>query len=193
MLTTLQAENDYTVAHVNQFVKKMKAFLHWCVPDRLPFNPLRKLKKGNERKALKRRAKRPLAPHEVLKLMDSVSDRRRLKYAIAIYAGLRRIEAAKLTWADIKLDAVIPHIQLRAEITKTGQAATLPLHPYLVEQLQGVMAGMPGTLVFDSIPDKRTIKKDLLAAKIDPADAHGRRAGYHGLRYTFASLLDETG
>ena len=98
ILAKLQGERNYTVAHVNKFLTKLKSFLHWCVPDRLPFNPLRKLKKGNERKALKRRAKRPLTPHEVLSLLQKVSSRRRLKYAIAIYAGLRRNEAAKLTW-----------------------------------------------------------------------------------------------
>ncbi|MGD0461702.1 MAG: tyrosine-type recombinase/integrase [Tepidisphaeraceae bacterium] len=193
ILANLQGERNYTVAHVNKFLTKLKSFLHWCVPDRLPFNPLRKLKKGNERKALKRRAKRPLTPHEVLSLLQKVSSRRRLKYAIAIYAGLRRNEAAKLTWGDLKFNAVIPHIVLRAETTKTGQAATLPLHPYLVNELRELTPGMPGAPVFDSIPDKRTIKQDLLAAKIEPSDEHGRRAGYHGLRYTFASLLDETG
>ena len=193
ILAKLQGEKNYTVAHVNKFLMKLKSFVHWCVPDRLPFNPLRKLKKANERKALKRRAKRPLTPQEVLRLLQSVPSCRRLKYAVAIYAGLRRNEAAKLTWGDLKLNAVIPHILLRAETTKTGQAATLPLHSYLVNEFRGLMHGMPGATLFDSIPDKRTIKKDLLAAKIEPSDAYGRRAGYHGLRYTFASLLDETG
>ncbi len=192
-LSTIQTDKNYTVAHCNKYLTKIKSFLNWCVPDRLAYNPLRKLKKGNERKAVKRHAKRPLTPAETLDLLNTAPPGRRLKYALPIYTGLRRIEAARLAWDDVRLDATIPHLRLRQEMTKTGCAATIPLHPYLASLLKGVADQTPGTSVVDSIPEKRTVKQDFLAAGITIVDASGRRAGYHGLRYTFATLLDETG
>ena len=78
-------------------------------------------------------------------------------------------------------------------MTKTGSAATIPLHPYLVKELQRAFVERTTTNVFDSLPNRVTVIDDLTAASIPIVDEHGRRAGYHGLRYMFATLLDETG
>jgi len=113
---------------------------------------------------------------------------RRSAAAASVFFGEER-----LVWDDVKLDAFIPHLRLRPEITKTGVAATLPLQPYLMTQLRRIGPQMPAMPVFDSIPNRVTVSDDPTAAGIPIVDKHGRRAGHHGLRYTFATLLDETG
>lgn len=192
VLTALEAQGK-TVAYTNQYLTRLKAFLNWCIPDRMLVNPLAKLKRGNVKKALKRRARRPLAEHELSKLLNTCPPSRRLKYAFPAYTGLRRKELEDVRWNDLHFDSVIPHIQLRAEQTKTGESATLPLHPFLVESLRSEMPGMPEARLFSSLPEGRTMLRDLTKAGVKQADANGRRADFHGLRHTFAKRLDATG
>jgi len=192
VLSALQAKG-HTVAYCNQYLTRLKAFLNWCIPDRLMVNPLAKLKRGNARKALKRRARRPLAEHELTALLNSCPASRKLKYAIPAYIGLRRKELAEVRWGDIHLDSVIPYVQLRVEQTKTGEAIALPLHPYIVGQLQTLTPGMPEAKLFSFLPEGRTMLKDLKDAGVTQADLSGRRADYHGLRHTFAKRLDASG
>jgi integrase len=115
----LQAE-DRTIAYTNQYLARIKAFINWCVPDRLLSNPLLKLKRGNAKKGIKRRARRPLAEHELTKLLTKCPKSRRLKYAFPAFTGLRRKELEQVLWGDLHLDSVIPYIQLRPEQTKMG-------------------------------------------------------------------------
>lgn len=49
--------------------------------------------------------------------------------------------------------ASIPFIQLREEQTKNGQADIIPLHPFLVQELNKLAQGMPGTKVFRNLPE----------------------------------------
>jgi len=192
VLSEFQAQ-DKTVAYTNQYLTRVKAFVHWCIPDRLIADPLTKLKRGNLKKALKRRARRPLAEHELAKLLHTCPTDRRLKYAFPAYTGLRRKELADVRWGDLHLESAIPYIQLRAEQTKTGEPATLPLHPYLVEGLNTFMPGMPETKLFPFLPEGRTLLRDLTKAGVKQADEMGRRADFHGLRHTFATRLDASG
>jgi integrase len=191
-LSALQAKG-HTVAYCNQYLTRVKAFLNWCVPDRLSANPLAKMKRGNAKKALKRRARRPLAERELTALLNSCPASRRLKYAFPAFTGLRRKELAEVCWGDVHLDSLIPYVQLRAEQTKTGEAIALPLHPFIVDELKSLMPGMPETKLFSFLPEGRTMLKDLTKAEVVQADAAGRRADYHGLRHTFAKRLDESG
>jgi len=82
---------------------------------------------------------------------------------------------------------------LRPEQTKNGNADALPIHPYLLNMIQQRMPGMPETSVVASVPDMKTMKKDLSRAGIALADAKGRRADYHALRHTYCTNLDRTG
>lgn len=191
-LATLAAEGK-TVAYVNQYLARVKAFLNWCVPDRVPINPLGKLKRGNTKKGLKRRERRPLAEHELRKLLTTCPESRRLKYAFPAYSGLRRKELADVRWADLHLNSVIPYVQLRPEQTKMGEAIALPLHPYLVSELKNLTPRMPELRLFSSLPEGRTMLRDLERAGINQTDASGRRADFHALRHTFAKRLDESG
>jgi integrase len=192
ILSALQNEGK-TVAYTNQYLTRVKAFLNWCIPDRLTVNPLSKLKRGNTRKAIKRRARRPLAEHELAKLLNTCPAARWLKYAFPAYTGLRRKELQDVRWGDLHLDSVIPFIQLRPEQTKTGEATALPLHKLLVDGLRSLTPGMSETTIFNSLPEGRTMVRDLSRAGIEQSDASGRRADFHGLRHTFAKRLDASG
>jgi len=192
VLSALQTQGK-TVAYTNQYLTRVKAFLNWCVPDRLVANPLVKLKRGNVRKAVKRRARRPLAEQELAKLLTTCLPSRQLKYAFPAFTGLRRKELEDVRWADLHLDSLIPYLQLRPEQTKTGEATALPLHPYLVQSLQAISPGMPEAKLFRCLPEGRTMLRDLTNAGINQSDADGRRADFHGLRHTFAKRLDATG
>jgi integrase len=192
VLSALQTKGK-TVAYTNQYLTRVKAFLNWCVPDRLLANPLARLKRGNLKKAVKRRARRPLTEHELATLLTTCPPSRRLKYAFPAFTGLRRKELEDVRWADLHLDSLIPILQLRPEQTKTGEATALPLHPYLVKSLQALTPGMPEVKLFRSLPEGRTMLRDLTIAGIKQSDATGRRADFHGLRHTFAKRLDATG
>jgi hypothetical protein len=156
-------------------------------------DPLRKMKRANQKKAQKRRARRPLEKWELTALLNSCPESRRLKYAFPVLSGLRRSELKDLRWGDLHLKAIIPFIQLREEQTKNGRADILPLHPYLAAGLQKLTQGMPGTMVFHYLPEGRTMLRDLTAAGVTQADALGRRADFHALRHTFRTNLDRTG
>jgi len=192
VLSALQTQGK-TVAYTNQYLTRVKAFLNWCVPNRLLANPLARLKRGNVKKAIKRRARRPLTEHELAKLLATCPASRRLKYAFPAFTGLRRKELEDVCWGDLHLDSVIPILQLRPEQTKTGEATALPLHPYLVQSLKALTPGMPEVKLFRCLPEGRTMLRDLTKAGIKQSDASGRRADFHGLRHTFAKRLDATG
>ena len=52
---------------------------------------------------------------------------------------------------------------------------------------------MPAAKVLPSVPDMKTMTKDLNKASVQLADESGRRLDYHALRHTFQTNLDRTG
>ena len=196
-----------TVSYGNKFINVAKAFVHWMLRERrIGADPLAGVKRGNEKRAKKRRARRPLHEHELVALLAAeVADtgrnlharrslvERRLPYALAAYAGLRRAELADLRWGDLRLHAPVPFVQLREEQTKNGKADALPLHPYLLGLLRSADPGDEDAPVVATVPDIKTLKKDLARVGIDFADAKGRRADFHAFRHTLATNLSAAG
>ena len=196
-----------TTSYGNKFVNTAKAFTNWLAQDqRLATNPLASVRRGNEATAAKNRARRPLDADELIDLLThdrpdtgrnawqrDALRRRQAAYAFAVYAGLRRGELADLRWGDLRLNAPIPFIQLRAEQTKNAKADALPLHPYLIAVLAGTTPGDDADAVVATVPDVKTIKKDLARCGIPFADKRGRRADFHALRHTLSTLLCEAG
>ena len=192
ILTALETEAK-TPAYQNCYIKRAKAFVNWLGREgRLTGNPLSNLKRVDERNGKRNRARRALTDAEARALLSVAPVDRREKYAWALYAGLRRSELADLRYGDLRLDGPTPFIQLRAEQTKNGKDDVLPLHPYLVSLIAGRTGEATGHVVL-SVPDMKTVLKDLTKAKIDLADKNGRRADYHALRHTFCTNLDRTG
>lgn len=204
-----------TTSYQNKFVMRAKAFVHWLQREkRLTADPLANIKKAQESTAKKTRGRRALSDNEVAALMASVPNDRKLKYAVPLLAGFRRSEFADLLWGDLRLNAPRPFVKLRPEQTKNRKSDVLPLHPYLVLLLSAMTPGAADEPVIASVPDMKTMAKDLLAAGvahevpkrtpgcitlgkgktqrfIDIADKRGLRADFHSLRHTFCTNLEE--
>jgi len=123
VLVELQAQGR-TVAYCNQYLARVKAFINWCIPDRLAVNPLAKLRRGNAKKAMKRRARRPLTELELSALLTTCPENRKLRYAIPAYTGLRRKELGQVRWGDLHLESVIYHALRAGHTLVTGCSRT---------------------------------------------------------------------
>jgi integrase len=168
------------------------AFCNWATKQRpLPWlaaNPLVHVARADVSEM--RRAKRALTPAELVRLRD-VSGSRWPVYLMACLTGLRRSELKALLWSDVRLDAEKPFIQLRAKTTKARRADVIALPPQLVEVLRSVSAKTDR--VFATIPDYRTVRRDLARAAIPWKDDQGRIVGLHALRKTYCTMLNATG
>jgi integrase len=190
-------------AYCNKFISRAKSFVHWMIENKkMQVNPLETVRRSDSKYGRKTRARRALLNEELAALLAAAPEYRRQKYQFAALSGLRRSELADLRWDDLRLNAPIPFIQLRPEQTKNGKADIIPLHPSLVKMLEKMADKTPDAPIFGSMPDMKSMAKDLLAAgvahrddkgKIDIADRRGRRTDFHALRHTFKSNVDRTG
>ena len=187
-----------TAGYQNAFIKKLKAFVHWALPDNWP-DPLRKLKRVREKGAVKTRERRAATVEEAaafFAVWPKLPADRHLCYALAMLNGLRRNEIKRsdtdrLRWGQLHLDATIPFINLKQKMGD-GQDH-IPLHPYVAKLLRERMAGLPGAPVVGAVPDIKTMKKDLEKVGIELVDSQKRRLDFHALRHTFQTNLDRTG
>ena len=115
---------------------------------------------------------RPLAPSAARAVTRADGDDMRLMVALALYAGLRCSEIARLDMGDVTDTALI------VRGGKGGKDRRVPLHPALVEML----AGRSGRL-FDLTPGAvgKRLKRHMVA--------HGVNATAHQLRHTFGTEL----
>jgi integrase len=194
VLERLKAD-DRTVAYRNDFIKKAKAFVNWSLPPGWP-DPLDGLHRISTKGAKQRRGRRAASLDEIKALLAlNIPHNRRLAYALALLDGLRRIDGLGLTWGDVFLNAPIPYVRLKP---KQANAVTrewdyIPIHPYVLSLLDGLDAGTPEQHVLASIPDIKTLKKDLERARFEMKNSAGERLDYHALRHTFTTWLGRKG
>ncbi len=99
----------------------------------------------------------------------------------------------QMTWTD--LDFADGTIRVRAEISKSGREATIPLHP----QLAAVLAASRRPRAkddapwFKSLPRTSTFYRDLEAAGIPKFNAAGKKLDVHALRGTLGTNLARRG
>ncbi len=179
-----------TASYRNKYITRAKAFVRWLLDrGRLGTHTLAKLKKLDEKRHKRVRARRALEDAERTALVNTAPAERAWVYEFLMLTGLRRNEAAELRWDDLRLNAPQPFIQLRPEQIKSGDAEQVPLHSDLLAKLNAMIPGMPGAKVFKSIPDVATLRKDLTAAKVAFIDEHGLRADIHAMRHTFCTMV----
>jgi integrase len=178
---------------LNQYLETARTFIKWCRSQRplpwMPSDPLEGIRKADQ--SIRRREKRALTLDELQRLKD-VSGKRWVIYLTAALTGLRRSELKRLQWGDVRLDAELPYIQLRASATKARRADVVPINPELLEALrQHRPANVRGDqTVFAGMPDYYTYRRDVeIRAKIPWRDAQGRLASFHCLRKTFGTYL----
>lgn len=182
-------QTDLSTKTLNEYLSHASALINWMVRQgRFTSNPLKAIHKLARKDTFRRRA---LSPVEFASLIEH-SGRRSLRYLFAGCTGLRRGEMKQLLWTDLHLDAPQPFVELRAEITKSKRADTLPLAAVLVDALQAEKAKgvhSSGRVFPRGLPSAKTLGKDLVACGIPVQDERGYRVDFHALRHTFASLL----
>jgi integrase len=178
----------------NHYLETARAFCLWAVKrKRMASNPLADVA-GVETVGQLRRERRALTEEELAALLVAVPERHKLAYRMIFGTGLRRDELRQLRWGDVKLNAPMPHIQLRAETTKGKRADALPLRQDLAELLRTARGDAEdGDRVFRTLPSMDSHKRYLIKANIGYTDDRGRRADFHALRHTYGSLLAKAG
>jgi integrase len=177
---------------VNSRRETFRAFGNWCrKTGRVETNPLEFLPKLDESHD-RRRIRRPLTDVELERLLEVAAERgRRVWYLVAVLAGLRRSELAKLTWGSIDVDAGL----LTIRDGKAKREDVVPLHPELLDELKAARPtdAKPTDRVFPTIVTNLTRKLDFKRAGIPEIDEQGRVADLHGLRATLGTRLARAG
>lgn len=188
------AAQGRTASYQNKFIARARAFVHWLLPEGW-INPLKRVKRINERGAKRTRARRAASDAELTSLLAlaDLPDNRRLAYALASLNGLRRNEIAGLKWNRLKLAATIPFVELSQKQGTDDSLDNIPLHPYVVKLLNDRGHGMPAMRVLPSVPDVATLEKDLRRVGLSQKDEQGQRLDFHALRHTFQTNLERIG
>jgi integrase len=116
---------------------------------------------------------------------------RRLAYLLAVWTGLRRNELLQLLWSDIDFGTLPVRIRLRAEITKSGRADTLALHPQMEEELRAIRpaADDEDSLILSGVPGMKALVGDLKCAGIDPGSQSSGFVDFHSLRKSLSTMM----
>ena len=189
----------------NYYLQAARQFCGWMVRDRRASeSPLEHLRpvRINKSEMMKRRA---LEPDEIRRLLEVLASQgksygmeghqRGILYTLAAQSGLRSSELRALTASSIDFEALT--VTVAGAYTKNRQEAVLPLKAETAALLMDHLAGkMPQAPAFD-MPNisnvSRMIKKDLLAAGIDPQDSGAGKLDFHSLRHSFGSWLAASG
>ncbi len=178
----------------NHYLTTAITFCRWAVKrKRVASHPLSDVAPVETAGQL-RRQRRALTEDELTALLGAVPSRHQLVYRIILGTGLRRDELRQLRWGDVKLNAPMPHIQLRAETTKAKRADVLPLRAdlaALLKEHRGIADD--GDRVCRTLPSMTSHKLYLERAGIAYQDDRGRRVDFHALRHTYGSMLAKAG
>ena len=194
-----KASKRFSAQTSNFYLDCFKYFCNWLVThERMPKNPITVLQRLNV-DTDRRHDRRALSDEEFLWLIEAANNGRRVEsvegkdramlYILAAWTGYRRRELASLTPRSFDLVSEPPVVRVHAAYSKRRREDTVPLHGYVVEQLNTWLAGKKdipdGTPVFDlRSPSgclRRTskmMKKDLAAARaiwLDEAETDDER------------------
>jgi integrase len=181
-----------TASYKNKVLQRVKAFVNAVLPDETA-NPLRRVRYVSEKGAKRTRERRAASVEQLHALLAlDLPDYRRLAWALAAFNGLRRNEAAALTWSDVHMTpAGGGFFSLRQ---KAGSRRDhVPIHPYVRGLLDDVPAADRDGAVLLHVPRVETLRMAWKRAGVPFVDDQGRRLDYHALRHTFQTMLDLTG
>ena len=147
--------------------------------------------KGVKRRKVPKRVPSFLKPEEVTLVLPQVPDPWRPMFATAIYTGMRRGELVALQRSDVDLVAGTITIgrSWKADTTKGGSAAVLPIHRDLKPFLAEALRQSPSSLVFpradgsmqsENVDLPRLLRSALNRAGLVDGWTHKcRRCGHH--------------
>ncbi len=180
---------------LNEYLGSVRHFLNWLEDnEQLERNPLKGIDKIP---VLTRKVeRRSLRIEDARRLLEVAGPVRRVVYLLCMTTGLRREELKQLEWRDVRLDASVPFIAVRAATAKNRKNAQQPLHPEAAEalkQLRPATASEMDKVFPKCVPKMPRMRKDLKAAGIPFVDEAGKRLDLHALRKTFQMLLTLNG
>jgi integrase len=175
---------------VLEYQVSLNAFLNWlCDMDRIPTNPLRKVREV-ETKGQQVRPYRAFTPEELRQLL-SVAGKHRLAYLTLLYTAQRKSEVRALVWGDLHLDGQRPYILFRDETTKDKKKRAVALRRELARLLLAARPdGVdPTKKVFWAMwPTYDILMGHLRKAGIARKDGMGRVVHFHSFRKTWQTL-----
>lgn len=192
--------------NANKILADFRAIWNWGADEyELPPNPSAGIKKHKELTS-----ERPdfYSPEEVHALLDAAgTERDRLIYLVAAFAGLRRGEVISLRWSHIDFERAYMHV---VESVSAGQDSrvkdeegrSVPLAPQVALALGAWKPddAQPNDLLFQAQRykkgrGKKKLDGDALSTRYREArDRAGlRKLRFHDLRHTFGSLAVDGG
>ena len=189
-------EADTGARTLNNIRSILIGFLDWAVKlgrcDGHKIKAVDRIEESTDR----RRVRRALDRDECKRLLHSTKPDRELVYRLALASGLRRRELILLEWRDVRLDdpqARGPYLQLRAEATKSKRADEVPLSDDMARRLRTARPTFttPTMRVFKRVPMFKAWKGDLARAGIEYRSDDGRIVGFHSLRVTLGTALEQ--
>ena len=202
-LADRRRDDNMSASTSNSHLASAKAFLGYLVKAGfVSTNPLTRISKANEA-ADPRIERRPFTADELSALLAATEKaetrfgmtgpERALLYTFAAESALRWSELRGLEKRDF--DFVENTISVRASIAKNAKDATLPLLPDTARRLAVHMRDFgPESPVFPGQWRRRgaqMLHADMAEAGIPVFDEYGRKADFHCLRGTTATLLSE--
>ena len=198
-----RSETGPSATTLNQYLDTARAFTNWCASnDRMPGIPIAGGKKLATALASiskvdgeKRRKRRGLTDEQVAALLGAAGERAIL-YRFGIATGLRRQELMDLKWGDLRLNAIAPYVQLRAEATKARRGDRVMLADTLAADMRALKPAnvSDNARAFPQVPGIAAWKADLITAGIPYKDEMGRAADFHGgCRQTLCTRLHRQG
>lgn len=157
--------------------------------DTLPLNPVRRLKKGwfptVVRDSLVRAEQLPAFYAAVDELPSRIAS---AYLKLLLFTGLRRQEAAALTWAEVDLSARV--IRLSANRTKAGRKLDLPMTSFVRDLLVAHRAiGTDGPFVFSANSKSGHIEEPKFHLAL-VAKQTGIAISAHDLRRTYVTVAE---
>lgn len=164
----------------------------WLAED-----PLAGLKPPRLGDAGRRKRRRAFSRDELLRLLSAAPERRSRAYRLAALSGFRRVELGRMEKRDFHPVGDRPIWRLRAEAAKNRRLDVVPIVPDALPLALELWQSLPAPtsrlvsspLLCGSVPDPKTVNRDLAAAGIPKRDGEGRWADFHSLRYTFCRLM----
>ena len=208
-----QRQTGTSASTVNAVLRAGKAFCNWAVgAKRLTEHPLKHVSLLNE-DADRRVERHPYSVEELGLLLTAAKNgtkhhglsghERSLVYRLAVETGFRYSEIRSLTKASFDFSGDRATVTLHAADTKNKRNALQPLREDLTNDLREYLAlHLPNAKAFRLWGGKGAamIQEDLEAAGILSRDAKGELVtldeyglsyDFHGLRHTFATLLNK--
>ena len=208
-----QRQAGVSAATINAFLRAGKAFCNWAIKaKRLTESPLKHVPLLNA-DADRRVERHPYSVNELGRLLAAAEAgekhhgltgyERALVYRLAVDTGFRYSEIRSLARSSFDFSGDRATVTILAADAKNGQDATLPLRDELAEELREYLTlHLPQAKAFRLWGGKGAamIQQDLEAAgilardaddKLVTTDEYGLSYDFHGLRHTFATMLNK--